>query len=605
MRKQLETERTYHFRKLRCSSVEQEARGVIERKEVENFQLLASDEEESVRDIIDTERLFGLRALYRIRLEAWQRALVNQDRLRCVLTILSEVEEAERELVAADYGRQMLFIKLLKTEHIERADNILMASRKYVRLCELQEGVHRQSVQQHLLQSQQSIVSTSQGSAFVVLVKSEEIEREHTISDERKWRNRCVVAEESLRLHIEVLPIQRQWRIKLGWIHFKETVRSIIQEAQNRSRELIAEHTESMFEYSELSHRDIIGTYEEKEFNSLKYDQSNSLLTLKARDNERSERLAFEDSETEIRISANRNEALSRIELVYKFEEDIRNSISQEGWMTFTSIISSSEEETRSQLEPDFESSLRSIFTVHAFEQSIINITSEEGTLRDELLTSEADEFKTVTEMINWIQSAPTEVADREEKARNEITEVEFKARGCFIEIHEGRLEQMERRKQAAVKIQLSWKRYMAICMTEALHTIRVNELIVAETEHRGKCAVDIQARWKGYIVRQCGGLELLAHGREERIRARERDELRENACIIIQRAFCRNSRRNVGVKRAIIERNALLKERESFFEMKEFVEELNYHARLVQSAWRMYRVRKWLVEQTFRGEWA
>ena len=163
----------------------------------------------------------------------------------------------------------------------------------------------------------------------------------------------------------------------------------------------------------------------------------------------------------------------------------------------------------------------------------------------------------------------------------------------------------MDRRMQAAIKIQLSWKRYMAMCMTEALHAIRVNEFIVAETDYRGACAVQIQARWKGFIVRQCGGLELLIHEREERIKTREMKELRDSGCRIIQRAFFRNGLRNSDIKRALNEKKALQKERISFAEMKEFVEELNHYAGLVQAAWRMYQVRKWLVEQTFRGEWA
>ena len=435
VRNGIEIERTFHFRNLRYSSVEQQSRDHICGSELINFQLITMDDEESVRNIIDTNRLFGLRALYRIRLEAWQRTLLQQDRVRCVLLLLSEIEEAERELVKADYFRQLSFVKLLRTENNERIDNQFMYGNKFLRLCELQEDVHRRSVQQTLLRCQQSIVSNSQGSAFVVLDNSEDIGRDSIYVDEKKWRNRCVIAEESLRLHVTVLPIQRQWMIKLSWMHFKNSISEILKQANKDSRELLTEHTLSMFEYSELSHRHVVSTYEEKDFTSLKYEHSQSLRMLNARIGEQAERLAFEDYETEQRQATRNSEALSRIEVTYTSENQFRQIISNDCWAYFSHIISSSEEETRSRLEPDLESSLKSIHTIHVFEYSVLCLQSEESLERDSVETSETEDFQQVSEAITWMQRGPTEIIESESSIRNEIIALEFKSRECFLEV--------------------------------------------------------------------------------------------------------------------------------------------------------------------------
>eukprot|EP01064_Diplonema_japonicum_P005324 TRINITY_DN13591_c0_g1_i2.p1 TRINITY_DN13591_c0_g1~~TRINITY_DN13591_c0_g1_i2.p1 ORF type:complete len:928 (+),score=145.31 TRINITY_DN13591_c0_g1_i2:749-3532(+) len=601
----VEVERTFAFRRLRCESLEDEGRVELAAKQFSDLVYLQDCEEYDVRQVIDEHRTRELRLLYRRRLEARERETVTQQYNGSLQHILEQCEEAERGMISNYEAIGSASIALLKIERQNRHQISGSCLSGMLPLVEQNETIARSDLQGRLFARCSVLMKDSKAVAATILSNCEIGNRAVLEKEEHKWRMLLVSAEESQRMHYVVLPIQRQWRIKCMWLSIRRGAAALLHDFRACAAVVLNDevldlyHLREQFERMALEREIAVAA---SVLFSEERVQHRSIRLVEVRLEE--QKVTSEDEQS-ARGAVQTAEHSAACTIFRASERGLRNITVHDEFMCILQIATSCEGAARQFVDEGASNAYATLLFDATYDIAVFELAKKEYFARSASHQTELDARALLYDTIVWMKTASGKMEYEEEELRCEATNTEAEARRHFEKAFLGRLEVMRQVERAAVGIQLTWKRYIAIRMVRALQVIRVNHIVAGEAQYRNECALKIQGIWKGYIVRECGGLELLRRERLLTIRKREQEELHNHLARKIQSCVTKSLSRQPEIRMAVNELQHLRNERNDYVNMKEFLEDLGHYARVVQSAWRMYKVRKWLVEKTFSGEWA
>ncbi|KAJ9456170.1 hypothetical protein DIPPA_11847 [Diplonema papillatum] len=422
----LEVERTFDFRRLRCTCSENESRIRVALNEGLYLRLIYEESETTSRYVVEAERFASLRLLYRQRLEGWERALISDACHRNTIDILLLIEQSERDVLLGEEAVASEIRGLKQTELLSRTDIYNEATDTLrgiaVRRCTGAELVTRKRQRQDEAAALRLLLSFSRDLLVSIISSRETNLRTLVANEEDTWRKRHVQAEAALRVHIAVLPIQRQWRCKSSWIVVRKTSDKLYHQFWEEGSALFNEEAANCMWVAEAQRRGIEVVEEQLAFADIVAGEHEKRVAVHLALSLRDIVWRFDAEETVDRFGTKVEEIYSRQNIASTAEEDFRDVICctehRARCLLDIAGVIRTEQFYRSFIEVKHRELVSQTRAERLCEEKLLELACSETTRRDLLEEDEAEDWDVMADTIEMFKEAERRVHVQESANR-------------------------------------------------------------------------------------------------------------------------------------------------------------------------------------------